>query len=137
MEATLLTNGNRPQETQKAVALHVITETANQRCRDAKGVTKYSLMSHEEISKIWLLFLHLPIHYLFVLKIQVITHHKVNGQYFIFSIFDLNEDICPWLSLWRFHVMFSSSLFITGSGLVNLLSLILPIYFKSNFKKNL
>lgn len=27
-------------------------------------------MSHEEISKIWLLFLHLPIHYPFVLKIK-------------------------------------------------------------------
>lgn len=47
-------------------------------------------------------------------KSDTILQHRVNGPCFIFSLDNSNECICPWLSLRRFNITLSPSLFRIG-----------------------
>jgi len=60
-------------------------------------------------------------------KSHVMLHHKVNGPCFIFSLDNLNEWICPWLSRWRFNITRTPSLFLMGRWVVYFATLNVPL----------
>lgn len=68
-------------------------------------------VSHEPFS-IWYLFIICTFLTLLQWKSNIIFHHKVNGPCFMFSLYRLHEWRHLWLSLQRFHIAWSPSLFL-------------------------
>jgi hypothetical protein len=77
-------------------------------------IFKYTLCHLVHFPKIWCLFCIWPFLTLLHWKSNNVLYHKVNSPCFIFSLDYLNKWKRPSLSLWRFKIPGSPSLFLMG-----------------------